>query len=90
MLDFPDVLSDIMTKINGSYDIMDSIGDLISAIGKGISEGECRLTLTADVDYLSIEVERQRWRPVKVIREQREQDELRRSEPESDGTSVGG
>lgn len=87
MLDFADVLSDIMTKCNASYDIMDSVGDLISSIGKGISEGECRLTITADVDYLSVEVERQRWRPVKVIREQ---GEIKRSEPEPDGTSVGG
>lgn len=86
MLDFPDVLSDICTKINGSYDIMDSVGDLISAIGKGIADGECRLTLTADSDYFSIEVERQRWRPVKVIKEQ---EELKRSQPEPDSTTVG-
>ena len=69
MLGIKESISDICNKIGSSYDIRASIGDLISAIGGAIESGEVRVTLTVDMDYMQVEVERQRWRITDVPRE---------------------
>ena len=90
MLEINAAVSAILNKIGSSYDIRESIGALISAIGAAIEDGDVRVMISCDMDYLQIEVERQRWRLCSPLKDKTEKDEAQTSAPESDSTSVEG